>query len=288
MRSHGGSGGPKTEEGKEASKMNAIRHGILSTHLLVSTGDPEELENFIEFHAALCEETQPAGMLEMVLVDRLAATLWRLKRLYIAEAGFIGKQVATHMMQFMFDKMEQHGAARRDAANTFYKRIRTKQGCMHVATLWQAVLEKLEENGLPLSESAEYNIRQELGGDSGYFRVEAFCVVNRAVREKDIHPLKEGEEKGMNEWAMRTAKDLQKFFASIADILEDDEEEERKADKKTKMIPAFEELEKLQRYDAHLQRVMMQTLHELQRVQSARLGTPTPLAAALDVTLNSE
>ena len=129
------------------------------------------------------------------------------------------------MMQFMFDKMEQHGAARRDVANTFYKRIRTKQGCAHVATLWQAVLEKLEESGLPLSESAEYNIRQELGGDSGYFRVEAFCVVNRAVREKDIHPLKEGEEKGMNEWAMGTAKDLQKFFASIADILEEDEEE---------------------------------------------------------------
>ena len=71
-------------------------------------------------------------------------------------------------------------------------------------------------------------------------------------------------------------------------MLEWDEKDVQNADLQSKMIPPLEELEKLQRYDAHLQRVMMQTLHELQRVQSVRLGMPTPLAAALDVTLNSE
>ncbi len=100
-------GGVKTEEGKEVSKMNALKHGILSSHLFITTGsDITNFKEFIELKQSFFEELQPVGLIETLLVDRLFATVWRLKRLHIAETGFIQKQQATHFMQSMFDKME--------------------------------------------------------------------------------------------------------------------------------------------------------------------------------------
>jgi hypothetical protein len=283
-------GGVKSKKGKEIAKMNALKHGILSNHLYVSNGTRlTDFKEFDTFRECFFEELQPVGVVETLLVDRLFATFWRLKRLHIAETGFIEKQLATHFIQFVFDKMEQHGSARTQEENSFFQLIRTRAGCDHVATFWKAVLETLKEKGgLPVSETMEENIYRELGGSSGYFKTQGFCTFNRAVRQKGMEPLSEEEEKGMNEWALSTAMEQHSLFAGLSEVLEWDEEDERKASEKAKMIPPIQELEKIQRYDAHLQRVMFQTLHELQRVQSQRLGRPAPLAAALDVTLNSE
>ena len=47
-------------------------------------------------------------------------------------------------------------------------------------------------------------------------------------------------------------------------------------------------VDNIQRYEGHLHRMLMQTLHELQRVQSNRKGEPALHSAAVDVTLDSE
>ena len=193
-------GGVKTQKGKEISKMNAQQHGILSRHLYVTTGDDiTSYEEFAAFRESLFTELCPVGAVETFLVERLFAVFWRLKRLHIAETGFIEKQQDTHLMKHMFDKMDLYGTARRDAENTFYQRIRTAHGCRHVANCWGAILEQIKEKGLPISKNAEYNTERELGGASGYYRVEAFCIFNRAVRNKDTEPLSEEEEKRFNE-----------------------------------------------------------------------------------------
>ena len=282
-------GGVKTKKGKEVSKMNAWKHGILSKHLFVSTGaDFSDYKEFADMKDCFFEELQPVGIVETLLVDRLFSTFWRLKRLHIAEVGFVEKQQVNQFMQSVFDKMEKYGTDRRDAENTYYQRIRTREGCKHMETMWQAIHEKLKEHGPPLTKNMISNIKYELGGGSGFYRVEAFCLFNDILRDKEAEKLTEEDEKRMTGWMMDTAKDLYEMFKGLAEVLEWDERDEQKADQKAKMIPPIQELEKIQRYDAHLQRLMLQTLHELQRVQSARLGRPAPLAAALDVTLNSE
>ncbi|MEK7137426.1 MAG: hypothetical protein AAB853_04035 [Patescibacteria group bacterium] len=279
-------GGPKTSEGKEASRMNALRHGILSTHLFVPIGEAREYEDFVEFQIVFFEEMQPVGMLETLIVDRLFATFWRLRRLHIAETGFIRRQVEPHYMQQAFAKMEAEGVARRDIENGFFHRMRTSHGCSRLAEHWQAVYETLRERGLPLSKGMARAVDEELGGRSGFYKAECVSIFNNIVENNGgSKPMSANDKKQFDEWALTWAKDLWEFFRGCAEVLEWDERDVQKADLQSKMIPPLEELEKLQRYDAHLQRVLLQTLHELQRIQSARLGRPTPLPVAVDVTL---
>lgn len=282
--------GPKTEEGKEISKMNALTHGLLSAHLFIPTsGDTTDRDGFFAFMELFFEEMQPEGVLETLLVDRLFAVFWRLRRLHIAETGLIRKQVKPHYLQQVIDTFAAEGRARNDIENGFFYRMRTSMGCTHLAHGWQAVVESMQEKGLPLSVGMTRALNEELGGNSGFWKAEYVSQFNWIVQNKGgTKPMNAEEEKRFNECALDYAKQLCEMFKSFAGFLEMDEEEVRKADLQSKMIPPLADLEKLQRYEAHLQRVLLQTLHELQRMQAVRLGRPAPASAALDVTLNSE
>src|SRR3990167_5351885 len=70
-------GGVKTEEGKIMSKYNAIKHGLLSKEVLLEGEDEKTL---IEIGKRLRIELEPQTELELVLVDRITANVWRLRR----------------------------------------------------------------------------------------------------------------------------------------------------------------------------------------------------------------
>jgi hypothetical protein len=53
------------------------------------------------------------------------------------------------------------------------------------------------------------------------------------------------------------------------------------------VLPPAETLDKVMRYEAHLNRQMLQAPHELQRLQAARAGAPVPPPAVLDVTVEA-
>jgi hypothetical protein len=83
--------GPKTEAGRAAVRLNAVRHGLLSSAPVVAGEDAGE-------HSALCEqlkgELKPVGILEEQIVARMAGALWRLRRLSHIEAGLLTGSVA--------------------------------------------------------------------------------------------------------------------------------------------------------------------------------------------------
>ena len=83
-------GGVKTEEGKATSKYNALKHGILSQEVLLKGEDEKSL---IEFGKKLRTELKPKTELELLLVDRIVANTWRLKRALRGE-----KEMITHDM----------------------------------------------------------------------------------------------------------------------------------------------------------------------------------------------
>lgn len=70
-------GGVKTDEGKEISKYNALKHGLLSKEVLL---EKEDEQNLVELGKRLRNELKPAGELEVLLADRIVANFWRLKR----------------------------------------------------------------------------------------------------------------------------------------------------------------------------------------------------------------
>jgi hypothetical protein len=76
--------GPKTTEGKAAASRNALRHGLLSKDVLLPWEDGEALR---ELDEGLRTELHPVGNLENLLVDRIVAAVWRLRRLGRVETG---------------------------------------------------------------------------------------------------------------------------------------------------------------------------------------------------------
>ena len=283
--------GPKTAKGKAIAKLNATKHGILSRQVFIATGREidETHESFLELKESFWDELQPVGIVEEILVDRIFSTVWRLKRFLMAESGYVERQVESHRFQSFLVQYEKFSIARQNPQTSFFARLKTSMGCREIARTMEHVARVIKEHGkFPLPDWVIGVLDKRLGAREGFLRTEALSILDYGFHHREENPISAEEEKQATEEAIGDAEALAQWFDVVAEVLEVDEKGEERAVLKTKMIPPSEELEKLQRYEAHLQRVFTQTLHELQRVQAARLGKPAPLSAALDVTLNSE
>src|SRR5262245_1419009 len=69
--------GPKTSQGKERSRCNAIRHGLSAETAIVGL---EEAHDYEAFEASVIADHDAQSAVERELVLRLASVLWRLRR----------------------------------------------------------------------------------------------------------------------------------------------------------------------------------------------------------------
>ena len=69
--------GPKTSQGKERSRCNAIRHGLSAETVIVGLEDAHDYE---AFEANVIADYDAQSAVERELVLRLASVLWRLRR----------------------------------------------------------------------------------------------------------------------------------------------------------------------------------------------------------------
>src|SRR6516164_148336 len=76
--------GPKTEAGKQASRCNALRHGLTAETVI---GALEDAEDYEAFEAAITADYDAQSAVERELVLRLASILWRLRRATTMETG---------------------------------------------------------------------------------------------------------------------------------------------------------------------------------------------------------
>jgi hypothetical protein len=76
--------GPASIKGKEIASRNSTRHGLLSAKLFLDDEDPAEFDRLL---GDLLRSLAPLGSIEMVLVERIAVTIWRQRRLVHAETA---------------------------------------------------------------------------------------------------------------------------------------------------------------------------------------------------------
>jgi len=95
-RENGKLGGVKTEAGKQAVRLNAVTHGLLTKVAVVRGEDPALLEQLRE---NLITEMEPHGEMETLLVERIATGMWRLRRVLNAEST---------RLQHEWDKRERY------------------------------------------------------------------------------------------------------------------------------------------------------------------------------------
>lgn len=82
-------GGVKTEEGKNKIRLNALKHGLLSKETCLEEEDRKALERLAEGFSISLE---PNGELELILVDRIVAGVWRLRRSLKIERNVLERQ----------------------------------------------------------------------------------------------------------------------------------------------------------------------------------------------------
>ena len=80
--------GPRTEEGRRTSSLNAIKTGLTGITVLLPTDDAAEYQRHI---AAYEEEFQPVGLEESELVQSLADIAWRLRRIPALEMAIYAR-----------------------------------------------------------------------------------------------------------------------------------------------------------------------------------------------------
>lgn len=80
--------GPKTAKGKRISKMNAGKHLVFSKEVVAGHEDANEFNALLR---RLQDELHPETQVELSIVERFAATLWREKRLISAERQWLNE-----------------------------------------------------------------------------------------------------------------------------------------------------------------------------------------------------
>jgi hypothetical protein len=108
--------GPITEEGKQRSRCNAIRHGLTAETVI---GALEDAEDYQAFEAAIIADYDAQSAVERELVLRLASLLWRLRRATTMETGLFEIQ-AEHLRGFR--QARQVHAATREVVHAMFGR----------------------------------------------------------------------------------------------------------------------------------------------------------------------
>ena len=95
--------GPITEEGKQHSRCNAVRHGLTAETVI---GALEDAEDYKAFEAAVIADYDVQSAVERELVLRLASVLWRLRRATAMETGLFEIQ-ADQLRDLRRDRQSQ-------------------------------------------------------------------------------------------------------------------------------------------------------------------------------------
>lgn len=106
--------GPKTEEGKCRSALNARRHGLTGQ---VTTMSDEDRAAHDQFSATIIKDLAPEGAMETQLAQRIATDSWRLNRISAVEENIFALGFADHGGEIDTEDPEIHAAL--TAAKTF-------------------------------------------------------------------------------------------------------------------------------------------------------------------------
>jgi hypothetical protein len=287
-------GGPKTEEGKEVVRWNAIRHGIRSPVPVVP--GVEEKADWEEHRDRILESLSPEGHLEFVLAERVALLSWRLHRVirYETEAVALYQERVEDDLakERRFESGPEHPEAVRSNAKSdrddhrLLKRF-AKMEDEKVLSYFEADLviwgamecaEKVAEgeidpeellgsisvSGLPDSDSWE--------GYKGWTAGLVREVIEKIAQATDEEPDELLKAATRDAWFKmeRTKLEAEKVERDLQRM------------SRERLLPDEKTLEKVARYEAHLSRGLYKALHELEALQVRRTGGAAPLAR-LDV-----
>ena len=275
------------------TRFNALRHGILSKEAVVSSiACTEEAEIYEEVSEALYESLAPEGAMEELLVEDLVALTLRRRRLLKYEtAATLGE------VEGAVNRWEQREKEISDSLPNYdgiepWKSLSkldyvVKSALKELGALEQedplAVLDTImirvfqvaeEKFDVPISKLLQLD--QSWDNYREFPRGDVDEVVSEACRRGGVT---EGEfwagvRDDIDQGAKRASQQLEVRRAKL----------QRQGVLAT--LPPEEVMSKVVRYEAHLSRLYYKAIHELQRLQAARLSQEPIAPLAVDVSID--
>lgn len=250
-------------------RFNALKHGILSRHAVLAHEDHEEFSDLL---AALVAEHQPTGPTEAHLVEELASAIWRKRRVLQSEGATINRGLLTVSRARHDRPTDPDGPAR---AAVPFELTMANSRLNHPAELAEAVRQTPAEAQRRIAD-AEADLMATLksaeilrrGGARAYKR--ALGALTEGCAQWWANEL---EDEGVE----ATAECLTKFLAS--DMLpfcrqEAADAQSQAAVKAQTLGEGLQahRLEKLNRYETHLDRKFERALAMLLKLKELRRG----------------
>ena len=253
--------GPATSRGKDASCQNAVRHGLFSARLLLTDESGSE---FRSLHQDLQVALRPSDAIENALVERIAVTLWRQRRLVGAETSTIELACEKQKVaRAVSDELDLGFGSRLDAKDLEPFDAQQLEWCQIVLAEIESIegddIEQLREKApctyAQLEEDAENEdvssyLSEYTGGLFGYFG-ELVLWCRQQLRHAEQRPQ----------------------IISLAELI-----------RKQRLVIEPNRLELLSRYQTTLDNQLYKALRALREAQEWRLKTmdAVPVAAATE------
>lgn len=281
-----GTTGPRTQQGKDRSKNNALRHGIFSKVAVLNGESQGEFDSLLK---KLRDDRKPEGALEQLLVDKLAILFWRFHRFLIAEGAEI--QAGTDFAEW--EKKERQ----RQQLETL-----PQLSCNGGLVRWIENGEVLQEclqllQDLQRSVSAhgfypEYDrsvLIKLYGEDDKDGWKHRFTKSYEDWYDTSLCEEQERKENGYatpNECKERFLDDLKNEIRRLERYRREDAAiSARKREVEALRLP---DMDRLLRYETSISREIERTLNQLERLQRMRLGQPVPPPINVNVTSTKE
>ena len=282
-RTASGGTGPLRLAGKAASRMNAVKHGILSAEVVVRGLRIQEREDeFKALRARFRESLAPEGPVEEMLVERIVTMQWRLRRVLLAETGEIALSVdggrwkresrePISVMTFLDDL--------HDVAEEMTK---SSQGLQYLRHVLEKVREGVQRDGELTETMCEWVLQRFAGRPNSLIQALA-GYRERFVANAD--GLSGEESKGNHQRAVLGFIELElESYAELRRLREEREDKEEMARQAANILPETAVLEKILRYETALDRQMYRAMNQLERLQRRRAGENVPPPLTMEVS----
>jgi hypothetical protein len=275
--------GPKTADGKANSKMNAIKHGILSGQVVVQGLQVRERRrDFQELRKRLWAELAPVGTVEEMLVDRIATAHWRMRRALMAEAG----EIVLSVDGGHWARTKREPAAFKPLFNGFRDAVtemeQSARGLSHLIDALEELRGDVTREG-ELTEAALERFRRRLGGTDN--------SLTRELAELRKGPPTTSDPSGGDavreehrRLVLGRIEGRLNLYRELSGECEEREEKEEAARQAAGVLPSPAVLDKILRYEGTVERQLYRAMNQLERLQRRRNGEAIPPPITMDVS----
>jgi hypothetical protein len=275
--------GPKTQAGKAASKLNALKHGILSREVVVrGLKIRESSREFDSLRRQFWEQYAPLGPVEEMLVDRIVTAYWRQRRALTAESGEITLNVDRgHWKRNRPDRLANQLviASLSPLEDVALKMEESAPGLNYIRHILGKVRDMVERDG----ELTDAALRETHYID----KPNSLTIRLKKLRESEIQEAENLDEAGLKARKQQILAAIDRMLQSYAWQEQDAREREQteeSARQAAAVLPSADTLDKILRYETTLERQMYRAMHQLERLQRMRHGEAVPPPLSMEVS----